>query len=138
MTADVLLQSESAILFIGELSLEHLGRSVRTIGFVRGTQDEPALKGGGDDEAGDRCLFVEFKGTRMRVDAELIHPDIHFDEGYLYQFIGELVSIHASVPVLRARVIRCIEGLDFGLYEQAVTLFRQHVLNGQLRWPKEK
>jgi hypothetical protein len=47
------------------------------------------------------------------------------------QFIGELDARgggdaeQAARPVLRARVARCVDGLDLALYEEALTVRRQ-------------
>lgn len=71
-------------------------------------------------------------GAQLLVDTTLVAAELAFAVDSLYQVIGELQPPQqgqqgqqgGGPPVLRARVARCVDGMDVGLYEQAVRLRR--------------
>jgi len=61
------------------------------------------------------------------VDTRLIEP-FQAKLGVMYQFIGELDQQDDTDKVLlRARVVRCVEGLDWLLYNRAMDIQRQYL-----------
>lgn len=77
---------------------------------------------------------------QLTVDTTLL-GGLEFQPGQLYQFVGELeqsedgvssslrltslITFRDQTPLLRARVMRDIDGMDMDLYRRAVELMRQ-------------
>lgn len=79
-------------------------------------------EGEGEGEGGK----VSMQGAQLMLDTTLV-PGLAFALDSLYQVIGELQPPSAEEPgppVLRARVARCVDGMDVTLYEQAVRIRR--------------
>ncbi|RUS22041.1 telomere-capping, CST complex subunit-domain-containing protein [Endogone sp. FLAS-F59071] len=107
------------VYFLSEITADSqhmIGRSVR----VNGTLLEY-------DAHANRAV-IEHEGARLLVDTSLLGVFPHRERS-LFQWIGEIsVSDEhtAAAPlILRARVVRNIDGLDLRLYEQAVRLRRR-------------
>jgi Telomere-capping, CST complex subunit len=111
------------IVHVDELASLNKGSSIRTMGTVcRVSIDDDEVEIEGDN------------GARLVVGRTLLNRDYSFYEGSLYQFIGELTrqgDVHATdaerLPVLLARVVRNVDGMDTTLYRKAVQIFRNYL-----------
>lgn len=66
--------------------------------------------------------------SELCVDTSLIEPfDARF--GSLFNMIGELEDGNQNEIVLRARVVRCVDGLDLSLYRKAIESQRRYLEN---------
>ena len=68
----------------------------------------------------------------MLVDTRFIHMEsLAWSLGSLYTIIGDTHSEAGADAVrIRARVVRCVDGLDLDLFEQALILRRQFEQSG--------
>jgi len=97
-------------------------------GWGQQPQQPPAAAG---EQGGEAVLESTMQGAQVLVDTALI-PELAFAVDSLYQVIGELhppaqedgPQPQLQPPVLRARVARCVDGMDVALYEQAVRIRR--------------
>ena len=70
--------------------------------------------------------------TFLVVDTTLVEP-FAANIGSLFQFIGEMEVEHGkeedstTVPQLQARIVRCCDGLDLLMYEQALRTQREYL-----------
>ncbi|KAK6173815.1 hypothetical protein SNE40_017208 [Patella caerulea] len=91
------------------------GKSVRVTGRLERHNTESST-----------AVLVDPRSNKsLLIDTRLIEP---FPEklGSLFQFIGELEGVDRSLDVtLRARVVRCVDGLDLALYNQAIKAQRE-------------
>lgn len=62
----------------------------------------------------------------MSIDTSLIEP-FEARSGSLFQMIGELERGKQGDVVLKARVVRCVDGLDMALYRKAVECQRTYL-----------
>jgi len=64
--------------------------------------------------------------TSLQLDTRLIEP---FDAriGSLFQVIGELECGDTNQVVLKARVIRCVDGMDLIMYRRVVDSQRRYL-----------
>ncbi|KAJ7526200.1 hypothetical protein O6H91_05G120000 [Diphasiastrum complanatum] len=65
--------------------------------------------------------------VRLGVDTQFLR-NMHFREGSLYQFIGELriEPANENLILVQARVARNVDGLDVDLYEKSLELRRRY------------
>ncbi|XP_046545387.1 CST complex subunit TEN1-like [Haliotis rubra] len=61
----------------------------------------------------------------LTIDTRLVEP-FNAKIGSLFQFIGELECSSNSVT-LKARVVRCVDGLDMKMYQKALIAQRQYL-----------
>ncbi|KNC80903.1 hypothetical protein SARC_06744 [Sphaeroforma arctica JP610] len=101
------------------------GYSVRTIGKVIAV-----------NLIGD-WVTIAHNGWELRIDTSLLEP-LAYRENSLYQFIGELqvLKLKNTVPnearddgsiALKARIGRCVDGMDLGLYMEALMQRRKYL-----------
>eukprot|EP01112_Ceratiomyxa_fruticulosa_P006996 TRINITY_DN1801_c0_g1_i1.p1 TRINITY_DN1801_c0_g1~~TRINITY_DN1801_c0_g1_i1.p1 ORF type:complete len:142 (-),score=24.21 TRINITY_DN1801_c0_g1_i1:191-616(-) len=114
------------VLFINEISTSYeamCGRSVRVIGRLMHYNFSTSLG------------MIEYKSEFFPVDFSLL-DQFSFKENSLLQIIGEIDStskalkidthpIPSGALILKARVVRNIDGMDTALYEQAVDIRRK-------------
>ena len=63
----------------------------------------------------------------VTIDTRLIEP-FEARIGVIFQFIGEMHQQSTSGKMLlQARVVRCVEGLDWLLYERAIDIQRHYL-----------
>lgn len=109
---------------IQRLSSENLeGKSVR----INGKLDEH------DAEACTARLVDPHSGKNLVVNTMLIEP-FSAKKGSLFQMIGELDCLNSrNKVVLKARVVRCVDGLDMTMYRKALQAQRDYFnsRNGQ-------
>lgn len=84
-------------------------------------------QGDEDEDMGE--TMGSLAGAQLLVDTALLASELAFAVDSLYQVIGELQppppgGQEGDPPVLRARVARCVDGMDVSLWEQAVRLRR--------------
>lgn len=107
------------ILRLGEIcSQGHalIGQSVRTVGRIASYDVTCSV------------AILEIDGHRLKVDTRLVEPQ-PFRQNSLFQMIGEVddggcVS-SSDFILLRARVCRCVDGLDMKLYYEALDMRRR-------------
>ena len=108
------MAASGQILRLEELSSNaalHAGASVRVLGKLTGF----------DAAASEATL--EDAGWPLKVDTSLLgQPALRI--GGLFSFIGETETRHDGLR-LRARVVRCVDGIDLGLFDRALQLRRQ-------------
>jgi hypothetical protein len=103
------------------------------IKFINEVADDPTLVGQSfrligtlnHIDATENRAQIEHRGRLLDVDTTLL-GQFPFHIGSLFQFIGEMNYDEFSKKlVLKARVGRNIDGLDMGLYEQALKIRRE-------------
>jgi hypothetical protein len=67
--------------------------------------------------------IIEYKHTQFVIDTSLLDVFQH-QLNALFQFIGEIEKADDKI-FLKAKVARCVEGLDVNLWEQALELRRR-------------
>jgi CST complex subunit TEN1 len=67
---------------------------------------------------------IEYKNAHITIDTSFLDVFQHKINA-LFQFIGEIEKDDRLGVILKARVIRCVEGLDVNLWEQALELRRK-------------
>jgi CST complex subunit TEN1 len=72
--------------------------------------------------------IIEYKDFQLKIDTSLLDVFQH-KMNALFQLIGEIEcdakSSGGNEVLLKSRVIRCVEGLDLDLWEQALELRRK-------------
>eukprot|EP01134_Creolimax_fragrantissima_P004467 CFRG4467T1 len=79
-------------------------------------------------------VLIDHNSWELRVDTSLLEP-LPFRNNSLFQFIGELQLLkeptHTPTDdgcvVLKARIGRCVDGLDLGLYCEALMTRRKYL-----------
>jgi hypothetical protein len=93
-----------------------VGRSVRTLGRISSY------------DAICSVATLEMEGKQLKVDTRLVEPQ-PFRHNSLFQIIGEILdgdcSYNCPSIMLRARVCRCVDGLDVKLYYKALDIRRR-------------
>ncbi|KAJ1980669.1 hypothetical protein H4R35_001038 [Dimargaris xerosporica] len=122
------------IALVGEIASspsEWIGRSVRVVGILK------------HYDASTDLAIIE-QGGRMAVDTRLLGPFAYPLQSAV-MFIGEveaaqheqshpeLQSLTLPLPILRARIARCVDGLDLHLYKSAIQIKRTF----EQRWSHE-
>ncbi|TPX53977.1 hypothetical protein SeMB42_g00509 [Synchytrium endobioticum] len=78
----------------------------------------------------NRCT-IEHNNARLLVDVALLGMDVTLRHKSLYEFLGELepmddASAHGQQTlILKARIVRVMDGVDLTLYDQAVKIRRK-------------
>ncbi|XP_071094994.1 uncharacterized protein [Haliotis cracherodii] len=62
----------------------------------------------------------------LTIDTRLVEP-FSAKIGSLFQFIGELDCASNTNVTLKARVVRCVDGLDMKMYQKALVAQRQYL-----------
>ena len=78
--------------------------------------------------------IIEYKNFQLKIDTSLLDVFQH-KLNALFQLIGEVEydeDSRVNEMILKSRVIRCVEGLDLDLWEQALEL-RRNFENEQLK-----
>ncbi|XP_033641200.1 CST complex subunit TEN1-like [Asterias rubens] len=71
------------------------------------------------------CSIDRQHNQRFLLDTRFIEP-FHARPGSVFQFIGELDSASSNhQPILRARVVRCVDGMDVAMYNKALDAQRK-------------
>mmetsp|Transcript_28750 Transcript_28750/g.37735 ORF Transcript_28750/g.37735 Transcript_28750/m.37735 type:complete len:133 (+) Transcript_28750:217-615(+) len=71
---------------------------------------------------------IDFKGSMLDVDTSLVDPnEEHYPIGGLIEYTGEIMLLEdlhsmSKVAKLKARSMRTMEGLDIGLFTEALNL----------------
>lgn len=69
-------------------------------------------------------LTIEHKSAVLDVDTSALGGHA-YQQGQLLQFIGEMSVCEQAVPLLRARIVRSMEGLDLELYDRSLKAKRE-------------
>eukprot|EP00128_Syssomonas_multiformis_P012478 Colp12_sorted_trinity150504_noHs@1116 len=101
------------IITINELNAKPSSYNTRTVRITGRLREHDIHK---------NVVVLSAERERVEVDV-LILGDFGWRINSLYQVIGE-VELRSAKPFLKARVCRCVDGLDMKLYEQALELRR--------------
>eukprot|EP00039_Didymoeca_costata_P009604 m.127306 g.127306 ORF g.127306 m.127306 type:complete len:123 (-) comp14543_c0_seq1:1362-1730(-) len=78
-------------------------------------------------DARENNVILELAGCELRVDVALVEPT-NFKETSLFQFLGTFQSTgEGPVPqkyFLKARIAKCVNGLDIALFRKALEIRR--------------
>lgn len=74
-------------------------------------------------DARQSVVEIEYNQHNLVIETQMIR-DVEFEIGSLFQFIGETYLNRGTVR-LSARVARNVQGLDLGLFNQALRAQRQ-------------
>ena len=93
------------------------GSSVRVMGVLE-SFDPDASRG-----------VIAMDGASLAVDVSLVPGADPHRVGSMYQYIGE-VDVRGADRTLRARVARCVDGLDVEVYKRALQVRRKFLRAG--------
>ena len=93
------------------------GSSVRVMGVLE-SFDPDASRG-----------VIAMDGASLAVDVSLVPGADPHRVGSMYQYIGE-VDIRGADRTLKARVARCVDGLDIEVYKRALQVRRKFLRAG--------
>ena len=92
------------------------GISVRVVGLLKEHRYQECMAKVADPQT-KACLYV---------DTSLVEP-IEGSVGSLFEFVGEIDCLDERCDVLlKARVAKCVDSLDFNLYKQAILSQREY------------
>eukprot|EP01119_Soliformovum_irregulare_P024357 TRINITY_DN8714_c0_g1_i1.p2 TRINITY_DN8714_c0_g1~~TRINITY_DN8714_c0_g1_i1.p2 ORF type:complete len:122 (+),score=17.32 TRINITY_DN8714_c0_g1_i1:2-367(+) len=114
MNQEGLSFSHGQVLLIGDVSLSQEGQSVRTFGRLK--EYHPTKN----------QIRIEYKNQVLLVDIGHL-ATFPYKMNTLLQCIGEIESYTSNLEdpetkILRARVVRNVDGLDTALYEKALKI----------------